>query len=365
MDLHVGSPNPVNKENFFKYLNTALDANWITNFGYLNRNLEKKIADFLGVKHCICVCNATTGLQLLHQALDLSGEVIIPSFTFVATAHSLKFLNINPVFCDIDPDTHLIDSTKIEALITNKTTAILGVPIWGQPLNYKALETIAQNYNLKLIFDSAHAFGCKFGDKFIGGFGDAEVFSFHATKIFSCGEGGAVTTNCDELAEKLRYMRNFGFCDYDKTLSVGINAKMSELSSAYGLSHLDDLEKNIKHNQLIHSYYTEEFAYTQNIKFLKYNFKGKSNSQYVVAEVKPQLRDKIIRILHSKGVIVRKYFYPGCHRLEPYVSHSRYQSIQLPVTDYIAKRIIVFPTGQQSSLESVLKIKKLIKDHLI
>ena len=365
MNLHVGAPNPVNRKSFFSNLKIALDANWITNCGYLNNELEVKIEELLEVKHCICVSNATTGLQILYHALNLTGEVIIPSFTFVATAHSLKFLKIEPVFCDIDPKTHLIDSTKIEALITNKTSAILGVPIWGQPLNYKELEAIAEKYNLKLIFDSAHAFGCKSENKYIGGFGDAEVFSFHATKIFSCGEGGAVTTNCDELAEKLRYMRNFGFCDYDKTLSVGINAKMSELSSAYGLSHLDDLEKNIKHNQLINSYYTEEFANYQSIKFLKYNFKGKSNNQYVVAVVKPQLRDKIIRILHSEGVIVRKYFYPGCHRLEPYVSHSKYQSIQLPVTDYIAKRIIVFPTGQQSSLESVLKIKKLIKDHLI
>ena len=362
MDLHVGAPNPVNKGNFFNYLNTALDANWITNFGNLNQNLEKKIAHVLGVKHCICVCNATTGLQLLYQALDLSGEVIIPSFTFVATAHSLKFLNINPVFCDIDPYTHLIDSTKIEALITNKTTAILGVPIWGQPLNYKALETIAQKYKLKLIFDSAHAFGCKFGNKFIGGFGDAEVFSLHATKIFSSGEGGAITTNCDTLAEKLKYMRNFGFCQRDETNGLGINGKMSELSAAYGLSHLDDLELNISNNKRIYELYLDIFSKNENISFLNYNFDGQSNYQYIVARVINLKRDEIVNYYHRNKVYVRRYFFPGCHRMLPYKNDPRYRNVKLPNTEEVSKNIIVFPTGRQMNKESVQRLYKHFND---
>ena len=142
---------------------------------------------------------------------EFERRVIIPSFTFIATAHSLRWQIIDPVFCDVGMEDHLIDPTKIERLITPRTSAIMAVPIWGQPCDYTALQTIADKHSLKLIFDSAHAFGCKLGDQYLGGFGDAEVFSFHATKVFSTGEGGAITTNSDELAEKLRLMRNFGF----------------------------------------------------------------------------------------------------------------------------------------------------------
>ena len=343
----MGRPNMPDKEKVLAKFAQVLDNQWLTNMGPLSLELEGRIASMLGVKHCICVCNATIGLELLQRALNLKGEVIIPSFTFIATAHSLRWQRIDPVFCDVRLEDHLIDPTKIEAFITPRTSAIMAVPIWGQPCDYTALQAIADKHGLKLIFDSAHAFGCKSGDQYLGGFGDAEVFSFHATKVFSTGEGGAITTNSDELAEKLRLMRNFGFTNYDKTDHIGTNAKMSEFAAAYGLIHLDELDSIIEQNKKIHKAYLDEFSVFQELTFLDYPFPGKSNYQYVVACVASDIRDSLVDYFHAQGVLLRRYFHPGCHRMEPYASHEQYQELHLSNTDKISSEIVVFPTGTQ------------------
>jgi len=344
---HVGRPNMPDKEKVLAKFAQVLDNQWLTNMGPLSLELEERIASMLGVKHCICVCNATIGLELLQRALNLKGEVIIPSFTFIATAHSLRWQRIDPVFCDVRMEDHLIDPTKIEELITPRTSAIMAVPIWGQPCDYTALQAIADNHGLKLIFDSAHAFGCKSGDQYLGGFGDAEVFSFHATKVFSTGEGGAITTNSDDLAEKLRLMRNFGFTNYDKTEHIGTNAKMSELAAAYGLVHLDQLDSIIEQNKKIHQAYLDEFSEFQELTFLDYPFPGKSNYQYVVAKVPSDIRDSLVDYFHAHSILLRRYFHPGCHRMEPYASREQYQELHLSNTDKISSEIVVFPTGTQ------------------
>ena len=335
------------KEKVLAKFAQVLDNQWLTNMGPMSLELEERIASMLGAKHCICVCNATIGLELLQRALNLKGEVIIPSFTFIATAHSLRWQRIDPVFCDVRVGDHLIDPTKIEELITPRTSAIMAVPIWGQPCDYKALQAIADKHGLKLIFDSAHAFGCKSGDQYLGGFGDAEVFSFHATKVFSTGEGGAVTTNSDELAEKLRLMRNFGFTNYDKTDHIGTNAKMSEFAAAYGLVHLDELDSIIEQNKKIHQAYLDEFSEFQELTFLDYTFPGKSNYQYIVAHLASDIRDSLVDYFHAHSILLRRYFHPGCHRMEPYASHEQYQGLKLNVTDNISLEIVVFPTGTQ------------------
>jgi dTDP-4-amino-4,6-dideoxygalactose transaminase len=335
------------KEKVLAKFAQVLDSQWLTNMGPMSLELEERIASMLGVKHCICVCNATIGLELLQRALNLKGEVIIPSFTFIATAHSLRWQRIDPVFCDVRLEDHLIDPTKIETLITPRTSAIMAVPIWGQPCDYTALQAIADKHGLKLIFDSAHAFGCKSGDQYLGGFGDAEVFSFHATKVFSTGEGGAITTNSDELAEKLSLMRNFGFTNYDKTDHIGTNAKMSEFAAAYGLVHLDELDSIIEQNKKIHQAYLDEFSEFQELSFLNYPFPGKSNYQYVVAQVASDIRDLLVDYFHAQGILLRRYFHPGCHRMEPYASHEQYQELHLSKTNKISSEIVVFPTGTQ------------------
>ena len=349
----MGRPNIPSKEKVLSRFSKVLENEWLTNNGPMVQELEHKIQQYLGVKHCICVCNATIGLELVERALDLEGEVIIPSFTFIATANSLRWQKIRPVFCDIKEDTHLIDVDHIEDLITEKTSAILAVPIWGQPCNYGVLEKIAKKHNLKLIFDSAHAFGCKAGDKFIGGFGDAEVFSFHATKVFSTGEGGAITTNSDELAEKLRFMRNFGFDGFDKTVSLGTNAKMSEFAAAYGLTTLDELQSVINHNAEIYEGYIKQFSQFDEINILKYSKNNYSNHQYAVVQVPANSRDNLVKHFHENDILVRRYFHPGCHRSEPYKSDLSYNNARLPNTENVASKVVVYPTGYQMNHEGM------------
>ena len=357
---HVGRPNIPSKEKVLSRISEVLDNEWLTNNGPMVQELEHKIQQYLGVKHCICVCNATIGLELVQRALNLSGEVIIPSFTFIATANSLRWQKIDPVFCDIKLDDHLIDPSKIEALITPRTSAIMAVPIWGQACDYSALEKIAQRHNLKLIFDSAHAFGCKSGDRYIGGFGDAEIFSLHATKFFSTGEGGAITTNSDELAEKLKYMRNFGFGGYDKTVCLGTNAKMSEFAAAYGLSALDNLENILTQNKSVYGKYLEIFKDSPEIKFLEYDDANASNFHYIVARVNSSHRDQLVHSLHQNKVFVRKYFFPGCHRLEPYVSEEKYNLYSLLKTEKISSEVIIFPNGKQVTNDDINYFKNII-----
>ncbi|MFU8773099.1 MAG: DegT/DnrJ/EryC1/StrS family aminotransferase, partial [Anaerolineales bacterium] len=230
--LYVGRPNIGSQSGFIQRVNDILERRWLTNNGPYVVEFENKICNMIGVRHCVAVCNATIGLEILFRALELTGEVILPSFTFIATAHALRNQDVTPVFCDIDPKTHNIDPEKVVPLITRKTSAILGVHVWGNACEISNLDEIAKLYQVKLLFDAAHAFGCSHHGSMIGTFGDAEVFSFHATKYLNSIEGGAIVTNNDELAEKLRLMRNFGFSGYDNVVHLGTNAKMTEMSAA-------------------------------------------------------------------------------------------------------------------------------------
>jgi dTDP-4-amino-4,6-dideoxygalactose transaminase len=202
--LHVGRPNIGNREKLLARINDMLDRHWLTNRGPFVSEFEQQVAELLGVKHCIAMCNGTVALEIAVRALGMKGEVIVPSFTFIATAHCLQWQEITPVFCDIDPKTYNISPAKIERLITPRTTGIIGVHVWGTPCDIEALETIAKKHNLSLLFDASHAFNCTYKTNMIGGFGAAEVFSFHATKFFNTFEGGAVVTNDDNLAKKMR-----------------------------------------------------------------------------------------------------------------------------------------------------------------
>ena len=206
--LHVGRPNIGNRQQLLNRINDMLDRRWLTNNGPFVQELEEKLTVYLGVAHCIAICNATVALEIAARALGLTGEVILPSFTFVASAHALQWQKITPVFCDVDPLTHNIDPLKVDSLITPRTSGIMGVHVWGRACAIETLGEIAQKHNLKLLFDAAHAFGSTHQGRMVGGFGDAEVFSFHATKFFNSFEGGAVTTNNDDLAGKIRRMRN-------------------------------------------------------------------------------------------------------------------------------------------------------------
>jgi len=255
---HVGQPDIGNRQNFLERINDILDRKWLTNNGPYVQELEEKLACLLGVRNCIALANGTSALMVAFKAADITGEVIIPSFTFIATAHALQWIGITPVFCDIDPQTFTIAPDKIESLITDRTTAIVGVHIFGFPCQIDPLAHIARKHNLKLIFDAAHAFGVTSGGGMIGGFGDAEIFSFHATKFFHTLEGGAVTTDNDGLANTIRLMRNFGFSGHDQVSSLGTNAKMNDMAAAMGLTLLSDLQSSLEWNKMNYLTYSLE-----------------------------------------------------------------------------------------------------------
>jgi dTDP-4-amino-4,6-dideoxygalactose transaminase len=355
--LHVGRPNVLNRERFLELVGEMFDRRWLSNDGPLVREFEKRIAAYVGVKHCVAVCNATIGLELLIRAAGLQGEVIVPSFTFIATAHALQWQKIMPVFADIDPVTHCLNPESVERLITPRTTGIIGTHVWGRPCPVKALEGIARRRNLSLMFDAAHGLGCTYGGKMIGGFGLAEVFSFHATKFLNSFEGGAIATNDDALAQKLRLMRNYGFAGYDHVVYLGINGKMTEVCAAMGLAGLEVISDLIAINRRNQDDYRSGLAGIPALHMLEYDRRESSNYQYVVVEVDEAIagltRDDLIEVLHAENILARKYFWPGCHRMEPYRSDPRHAGAVLPVTELVSSRVIVLPTGSAVGMNEI------------
>lgn len=347
--LHVGRPNIGDRQQFITYVNQMFDNHWLSNHGPLVKQFEQELCRFLGVKHCITVCNATVGLEIAIRALGMQGEVIIPSFTFVATAHALQWQGITPVFADIDPRTHNLDPQVIERLITPRTTGIIGVHLWGRPCDTQALGQIAASRGLKLLYDAAHAFGCSHQGQKIGAFGDAEVFSFHATKLFNTFEGGAITTNNDELAERIRLMLNFGFAGYDRVIYIGTNGKMNEACAAMGLTNLQALDEFVGCNRRNYHHYRQELASIAGLSLIHYAESEPGNFQYIAVEVDESLtgisRDDLLKVLHTENVLARRYFWPGCHRMEPYRSYFPNAGLLLPQTEALAERILVLPTG--------------------
>ncbi len=362
--LHVGRPNIGNREKLFDRFNNILDRRWLTNHGPYVSEFEQRIADLIGVKHCIAMCNATIALEIAFRAAGLKGEVIVPSMTFVATAHALQWQEITPVFCDIDPDSCTIDPNRVEELITPRTTGIVGVHLWSRPCDIEALEEIAERRNLKLLFDAAHAFGCSFHGKMIGNFGDAEVLSFHATKFLNSGEGGAVVTNDDELANKVRLMKNFGFEDIDKVVYIGTNGKMNELSAAMGLTSLESLEEIIAVNYRNYKCYEREIAQIPGVELKLFDESEECNYQYIILDLDDTItgvsRDQMMDILWAENVLTRRYFYPGCHLMEPYRSYFPHAGLLLPVTNDLSQRILAMPTGTAISPEDVEKIAQIM-----
>lgn len=361
--LHVGRPYLGNRQRLFERLEGVLERGWVTNDGPLVRELEVQLARRLAVKHCVAVCNGSLALQLCARALGLRGEVILPSFTFVATAHALAWDGLVPIFGDIGRHTHTIDPAHVAELMTEQTSAIVGVHLWGRPCDIAALSAIARARRVRLIFDAAHAFGCTYDDRPIGGFGDAEVFSFHATKFFHTLEGGAVATNDDDLAAKLRLMRNHGIAGLDRVAGLGINAKMSEMCAATGLTLLEELEDILAINRRNDARYRRALAGIAGLRLLDYDDRQQSNRQFVVVEVDAQRagigRDALVDVLRAENVLARRYFYPGCHRVEPYRGFAATRS--LPETERVADRVVCLPTGPAVSEADIDVIAQIVR----
>jgi len=346
--LHVGRPNIGSREDFLKYTGEIFDRRWLTNNGPMVQEFERRVADYHNVKHCVAMCNGTVALEIAIRALGLENEVIIPSFTFVATAHALHWQGITPVFADIDPATHNLDPISVQHLITPRTTGIIAVHLWARSAPTEALQAVADEHDLTLMFDAAHAFGCSRKGTMVGNFGSCEVLSFHATKFFNTFEGGAVLTNDDELVETMQLMRNFGFAGMDNVIHPGTNGKMIEVSAAMGMANLDAIDSVIDANRRNYHTYREELSGLPGINLLSFDEAERQNYQYVVMEVSekcPVTRDEIIQALHAENVIARRYFWPGCHKMAPYRELYPHAGEVLPNTQRVAERVVVLPTG--------------------
>ncbi len=363
--LHVGRPNIGDTRRLFERFEGIVQRRWFTNDGPLVREFEQKIVEITGAKHCISLCNATIALEIAIRALELRGEVIVPSYTFVATAHALQWQEITPVFADIHPNTLNLDPDCIERLITPRTTGIIGVHTWGRPCDTGAIGKIATQHDLKVMYDAAHALGCSHEGRMIGNFGECEVFSFHATKFINSFEGGAILTNNDALAEKTRLMRNFGFVDFDRVVYLGTNGKMTEVCAAMGLTSLESMDEVIRLNRDNYESYKCELEGLPGIRLIDYNQAEKPNYHYVVVEVdasrSPLDRDELVKVLHAENVLARKYFWPGCHRMEPYKSLFPNAYLLLPHTEFRAAQMMVLPTSQSVSKNNIAGVCEIIK----
>lgn len=362
--LHVGRPNMGDREAFMQYAADIFDRRWLSNNGPLVQEFEAEVAQHLGVRHCVAMCNGTIALEIAIRALGLEGEVIVPSYTFVATAHALQWQSITPVFADVDPATHTLSPAAVRRMITPRTSGIIGVHLWGRGAPVEELQDIADEHGLKLMFDAAHAFSCSYKGRMIGSFGACEVLSFHATKFFNTFEGGAVVTNDDALAEAMRLMRNFGFADLDKVIHPGTNGKMIEIAAAMGLVNLRSLDAVVAANKRNYLAYHDALRGIEGLRLLEYDQAERNNYQYVVLEVDDGCaasRDTLVEALRAENVMARRYFWPGCHNMEPYRSLFPHAGLVLPATDAVARSVIVLPTGQTMDPGMVATVAQVIR----
>jgi len=342
-----------------------LDARRLTNDGPFVKEFEARLGRLSGDVDAIAVCNATVGMQLLLKALNLEGEVILPSFTFIATAHACLWEGLEPVFVDVERDTHTIDPGCVARQVTESTAAIVGVHLWGRMCRVRELEAIAQDRGIPLVFDAAHALGCTYGGIPFGRLGSASVVSFHATKFVQSLEGGVIFTHDRDLADRLRLLRNFGFQGFDNVGSLGTNAKMNELCAAMGLGSLESLDSLIATNTANRAAYREALDGLDGITLYEFDEREANNFQYLIVEVDPQAcpfeRDEIVAILHAENVIARRYFTPGCHRSMPYRRRRRRGSDRLSVTEQLCDSLIALPTGAGVDAADVAKIGGILR----
>lgn len=360
--LYVGRPTIGDRERFLARLEWALNNNWLTNGGPLVREFETRVADLVGVRHCVATCNATIALELILRASDVTGEVIMPAMTFAATAHAASWLGLEPVFCDVDPATGLIDPEHVAQLITPHTGAVVGVHLWGRPAPVDRLAKIAADHRVKLFFDAAHALGCTTSGRPVGRFGDAEVFSFHATKAATSFEGGAVVTDDGPLADRIRAMHNFGIGPDKVVADIGTNGKMSECAAAMGLTSLDALAATKTHNRRNHALFSAELGDLHGVTVHPAAPDDECNFQYVVVSVDKSVcgidRDQLQTILREEKVIAQPYFSPACHQMPPYRTEP---PLQLVHTERLANRVLALPTGPSVSSEDIRRVCDIVR----
>lgn len=351
--INVTKPFLPNFSEYKAYLDGIWERNWLTNNGPLVNDLELKLKDYLGLQHLLYLTNGTVALQLAIKALGLTGEVITTPFSFVATTTSIIWEGCTPVFADIDPLTLNIDASKIEALITERTTGILATHVYGIPCAVEQIEEIATRHNLRVIYDAAHAFGVKYRGTSLFNFGDIATASFHATKIFHTIEGGAVITNSAAITKQLSLLRNFGFQMPDNSVTAGINAKNSEFHAAMGLAvlhHIDELLATRKQQSLA---YDKALV---NLKVTRPHIPANTEWNYsyypIIFQSEEQLL-KAVEIMNAHWVYPRRYFFPS-------LSSLSYTGGNCPVSDDISKRVLCLPLYHSLKQEEIDFIARLL-----
>jgi len=347
-----------NKEKYQKYVDEIFESGWITNNGPMLKKLEERLTEYLGVKNIVLVSNGTTALEIAYRTLDIKGFAITTPFSFVATTSSLVTNNILPIFADIDKKTLNLNPKNIEKLITPNTSAIVPVHVFGNACEVEEIEQIARKHNLKVIYDAAHAFDVKYKDKSVLNYGDISTLSFHATKLFHTIEGGALIINDDELAQKARYLINFGIENQESIPHLGINAKMNEFEAAMGLCILDDIEKIKQSRKEIIEYYQKEIEGL--VEFQEQNLNATENYSYfpVVFKSETELL-KVQKALNHVEINPRRYFYPSLDTLE-YIEPKQ----ECKISRDISKRILCLPVYPELLKETQNKIITIIKENI-
>jgi len=351
-------------EEYIEEIKELWDSRWLTNMGVKHNQLEVNLAIYLKVPNINLFTNGHIALECILAAFELTGEVITTPFTFASTTHAIARNGLEPVFCDINPYDYTIDTDKLEALITEKTTAIVPVHVYGNVCDVKGIEKIAKKYNLKVIYDAAHAFGVTVNGIGVGNFGDASMFSFHATKVFHTIEGGAVTYSDSSLKDKLFMLRNFGISGSETVMCIAGNAKMNEFQAAMGLCNLRHIDEEIEKRKSIVNRYIENLYGIKGIKISGTQKDIRPNYAYfpVVFDGYKKNRDEIFQLLKENNIFARKYFYPLTNSFECY--KNKFNPDDTPVAKYIADRVLTLPLYSSLEIEDVDRICRIIKNEV-
>ena len=358
--IYVTNPTlpPINE--FIDCIKDIWESKWLTNNGKYHQMLEKSLCEYLGVKYCSLFCNGTIALQAALAVLNISGEVITTPFTFLATANSIVLSGGKPVFVDIEPHTFNIDPKRVEEAITDKTTAIMPVHVYGNPCNISELERIAKKYNLKLIYDAAHAFGIEKDGASILNAGDVSMVSFHATKVFSTIEGGAIFTNDPQVKQNLDLYKNFGISSETTAEGIGTNGKMNEVQAAFGLLNLKYIDGNIQKRREVADIYRKAISQIDGVSCIEDLPGVRHNYGYfpiIVDETKYKMsRDELYEQLKASNIFSRRYFYPLITDFESYKSGGNYIVKDIPIAENIANRVLCLPMYSELEVEDIDKV---------
>ncbi len=364
-NIYVTRPSLPPLEEFIPYLEEIWKSQVLTNNGQFHKQLEKELADFLGVSYVSLFSNGTLALLIALQTLRITGEVITTPYSFVATTHAIHWNGIKPVFVDIDPIYCNLDPTKIEAAITPQTTAILPVHVYGNPCNVTEIEKIVDNYGLKLIYDASHAFNVKINGTSVLNYGDLSVLSFHATKVFTTFEGGAIICHDEKTKRRIDFLKNFGFADEVTVVGPGINAKMNEVQAAMGLLQLKYVNNNLQQRKRISDFYKYELKNIDGIRFQEGMVSVNHNYGYFPIFVDKEKygieRDELYDIFRANNIYVRRYFYPLISQFPTYRDLPSARAENLPIAEKMTEEVLCLPIYSDIENRIVLKIIDIIK----